>query len=114
MSISLPGGQHLLGFYGSLAALALLGMSAGMFAIPVQVFIQARPPEGQKGRLIAVMNQANFIAILLSGVVYFGLDRLVDAMHWPRSVIFAGMAFLVWPLALYRIPGDASPEDDAV
>lgn len=56
------GGKQLIGFYGSLPVLILLGVSAGCFAIPVQVFIQARPPEGQKGRMIAVMNQANFVA----------------------------------------------------
>ena len=37
-----------------------------MYAIPLQVFMQSRPPEGRKGRMIAVMNQANFVAIMLS------------------------------------------------
>ena len=43
MSLSTPAGQHLLGFKGSIPLLALLGMAAGVFAIPVQVFIQTRP-----------------------------------------------------------------------
>ena len=34
---------------GSIVVLVLLGMSAGMFAIPVQVFIQIRPPDRAKG-----------------------------------------------------------------
>ena len=46
--------------------LIVMGTFAGMYAIPLQVFMQSRPPEGQKGRMIAVMNQANFAAILLS------------------------------------------------
>src|SRR5439155_4069102 len=87
MAISLPraggGFQHLLGYTGSFPMLILLGMAAGMFAIPVQVFIQSRPPQDQKGRMIAAMNLTNFIAILLSGGIYMACDRLIDALHWP-------------------------------
>ncbi len=66
MSIS-PGGKHLLGFAGSIPVLIALGASAAFFAIPIQVFLQDRPPENLKGRMIAVMNQTNFLAIVVSG-----------------------------------------------
>lgn len=113
LAIWLPGGRHLLGYGGSMPALVLLGASAGLFAIPVQVFIQSRPPDDQKGRMIAVMNQANFIAILLSGVLYDLFGRVVDALGWPRSPIFAMMAVLLLPVALfYKLPAEAkSPAD---
>jgi len=104
--LSLPGvgRPHLLGFTGSLPTLILLGMAAGMFAIPVQVFLQARPPEGQKGRMIAVMNQANFAAILLASPVYLLFDRLVVWLQWPRSPMFALTALLMLPVALLYRP----------
>lgn len=98
------GGVQLLGFGGSLPVLALLGMSAGFFAIPVQVFIQARPPEGQKGRMIAVMNQANFLAIAMSGVIYGMFDRLVVNLGLPHTPIFAMTALLILPVALFYRP----------
>ena len=108
LSISLPGGVHLLGYGGSLVALVLTGVAAGFFAIPVQVLIQARPPDGLKGRMIAVMNQTNFVAILLSGVVYYLFDWMAGGLGWPRSSIFAMMAVLLLPVAvLYRLPDDA-------
>jgi acyl-[acyl-carrier-protein]-phospholipid O-acyltransferase/long-chain-fatty-acid--[acyl-carrier-protein] ligase len=107
LSISRPDGIHLLGYSGSLAALLILGVWAGLFAIPVQVLIQARPPEGLKGRMIAVMNQTNFLAIMLSGMVYYGFDRIVETWHWPRSTIFAMIAALLLPLAMaYRLPDE--------
>lgn len=113
IAVSRPGGVHLLGFAGSLPVLVVLGISAGMFAIPVQVFIQARPPVGLKGRMIAVMNQFNFTAIMLSGVVYGLFDEIVDAFNWPRSVIFAMMAVLILPVAvLYRLPESADVGQD--
>ncbi len=103
LCISSPDGVHLLGFWGSLPLLVVLGVSAGFFAIPVQVFIQTRPPAEQKGRLIAVMNQFNFVAILLSGLIYTLFDRLIDLWGWPRSCLFGMMAILVLPLAIgYR------------
>ena len=104
LSIWRPGGVHVLGFSGSVVALTLLGISAGLFAIPIQVFIQTRPPKGQKGRMIAAMNLLNFIAILFSGVLYGWFDRIVTAQGWPRCAIFAMMSAIVLPLAIgYRL-----------
>lgn len=103
--LSLPGWQHghLLGFWGSLPALIGLGICAGMYAIPLQVFMQSRPPDGQKGRMIAVMNQANWVAILLSAVAYWMFDQIVLALGWNRSPIFALTALVMLPaLLLYR------------
>jgi acyl-[acyl-carrier-protein]-phospholipid O-acyltransferase/long-chain-fatty-acid--[acyl-carrier-protein] ligase len=107
MAVSLPqagGFRHFLGFAGSFPALVFLGGAAGMLAIPVQVFIQTRPPDDQKGRMIAVMNLTNFIAILLSGAIYMAFDRLIEAMHWPRSVLFAFDGLLILPVALFYRP----------
>lgn len=102
--------HHLLGFGGSIPVLALLGVSAGFFAIPLQVFIQSRPPESQKGRMVAVMNQANFLAILLSGLAYKMMNRVTFERDWPRSAIFAMMALLVVPLVIwYRPRFDSTP-----
>jgi len=107
MAISLRAGGkfvHLLGYAGSYPLLVFLGIAAGILAIPVQVFIQTRPPEDQKGRMIAVMNLTNFIAILLSGAIYMAFDRLIDAAGWPRSVLFALTAMLILPVALLYRP----------
>ncbi len=106
--LSLPGTQHghLLGFWGALPALIALGVCAGMYAIPLQVFMQARPPDGQKGRMIAVMNQANWVAILLSAVVYWAFDQIVLALDWNRSPIFAMTALVMLPALLLYHPND--------
>jgi acyl-[acyl-carrier-protein]-phospholipid O-acyltransferase/long-chain-fatty-acid--[acyl-carrier-protein] ligase len=120
LSISVPvpgaadgqmGYRHLLGFGGSLSVLTLLGIAAAFFAIPVQVFIQSRPPEDQKGRMIAVMNQANFLAVLMSGFTYGVFDELVVHLGWPRSPIFAMMAVLVLPVLVFYRPTFAHRAD---
>jgi acyl-[acyl-carrier-protein]-phospholipid O-acyltransferase/long-chain-fatty-acid--[acyl-carrier-protein] ligase len=84
--------------------MVLLGMFAAFFAIPVQVFIQARPTEDQKGRVIAVMNLANFTAILLSGAIYGLFDRLVRAFELPHSPIFIMTGLIILPVAVFYRP----------
>ena len=108
LAITVPGRGHLLGFAGSIPVLILLGAAAAFFAIPIQVFLQSRPPDDLKGRMIAVMNQANFFAIVVSGLLYMLLDSLITALDWPRSAVFAAMALLFLPVAmLYRMEPNA-------
>jgi acyl-[acyl-carrier-protein]-phospholipid O-acyltransferase/long-chain-fatty-acid--[acyl-carrier-protein] ligase len=114
MSISLPaaslgGWQHLLGYRGSLAALLMLGLAAGLFAIPLQVFLQSRPSRDQKGRMLGAMNLANYVAILMSGLTYGLLDAIVTTLAWPRSSIFGFMSLLILPLLLWYRPNFGSP-----
>lgn len=109
------GYQHVLGFVGSLPVLGLLGAAAGFFAIPLQVFLQSRPPENQKGRMIAAMNLANYVAILFSGVAYGLMDVAVLGLGWPRSAIFGFMALLILPLLIWYHPNFSSTKrPDAV
>ena len=98
------GRSHLLGFWGSLPALAVLGMFTGLFAVPLQVFLQSRPPEELKGRMIAVMNQANFTAIMISALLYGLFERLLAALDRPPSQIFALTALLMLPVAIFYRP----------
>ncbi len=113
MAISFPAAQsgasqHLLGYRGSLAVLVVLGGAAGLFAIPLQEFLQSRPPENQKGRMIAAMNLANYVAILLSRVTYGLLDSIVTTLNWPRSSIFGFMSLFILPLLLWYKPSFAA------
>lgn len=103
----LPGigeSRQWLGYAGSMATLVVLGVFTGFFAVPLQVFMQSRPPEGKKGRMIAVMNLANWGGIILAGVLYEGLARLIEANHWSRSTMFLFIALLTLPIALFYHP----------
>jgi len=96
-----PGGTHLLGFWGSVVALLLMGVSAGLYAIPLQVFLQDRPPSNLKGRMVATMNQANFVGILISGPLYQAFEAISSSLGWPISSVFWMMGLLVLPLCLF-------------
>lgn len=102
---------HLIGYTGSLTALVLLGISAAVFAIPLQVYIQDRPPSALKGRMIATMNQANFTGILISGPLYQLFEWISRLLAWPISSVFWMMGMLILPLAIfYRLNSERTAD----
>jgi MFS family permease len=119
LAITIPGMGLLVGVWGLPVVLILLGGAAAFFSIPIQVFLQARPPAELKGRMIAVMNQANFFAIVLSGAVYIVLDIFVTAQAWPRSAIFGAMTVMFLPVAIFfkldstSLPPAGPPDESA-
>jgi MFS family permease len=100
-----PGGAHLLGYWGALFGLIATGLFAAVFILPVQVFMQARPPAEAKGRMIGTMNLANFIGILLAGPLYQVLLVVSQFRGWPVSSIFIMLAIILVPIVLkFQLP----------
>jgi acyl-[acyl-carrier-protein]-phospholipid O-acyltransferase/long-chain-fatty-acid--[acyl-carrier-protein] ligase len=106
--MSLPGGEqgHLLGFWGSIPVLILVGLSAGLFIVPVQVELQSRPPKEEKGRMIATMNQFSWVGVILGAVLYQACLWVLNATGWPRATIFGITAVLILPVAILYRPKD--------
>ncbi len=87
-------------------ALTSLGIFAGLFVVPLQVFMQARPPEDQKGRMIGTMNLVNWIGIVLSaGFLKFATATLA-ARELPINWIFPALATMMVPVAIFFRPHD--------
>jgi acyl-[acyl-carrier-protein]-phospholipid O-acyltransferase/long-chain-fatty-acid--[acyl-carrier-protein] ligase len=104
--MSLRGGenQHLLGFRGSIPVLVLTGIATGAFIVPVQVSLQTLPPAEDKGRVIGLMNQCNWIGILLGAVLYNVALPLLERAGQPRNTMFAVAALLMLPVVLFYRP----------
>jgi acyl-[acyl-carrier-protein]-phospholipid O-acyltransferase/long-chain-fatty-acid--[acyl-carrier-protein] ligase len=95
-----------LGYRWSLLLLVATGIFTGFFAVPLQVFMQTRPPDDKKGRMIAVMNQANWVGIAISGVLYNLFVRIIDSQQWSGSVLFLFIAALMVPVVLFYHPSN--------
>ncbi len=93
-----------LGYQASVIILVLTGMFTGFFAVPLQVFMQTRPPDDKKGRMIAVMNQANWVGIAISGVLYNWFSSMIESQQWSRSIMFALIGSLMVPVLLLYHP----------
>lgn len=104
--LALPGGDHghLLGYYGSLAVLLVMGIFTGMFAVPLQVFMQMRPPAALKGRMIATQNLLNWIGIVGSAIFYAIAMVIINRFQLPQATIFAFTAALMGGVALLYHP----------
>ncbi|MDB5346220.1 MAG: 2-acyl-glycerophospho-ethanolamine acyltransferase [Schlesneria sp.] len=95
----------LLGPYGSVVALISVGLFAGFFSVPLQVYLQAAAPSDQKGRIIGAMNLLNWIGIAGSGGVYFvGQLILINWLELPPASLFGFAALLMLPVALFYRP----------
>jgi acyl-[acyl-carrier-protein]-phospholipid O-acyltransferase/long-chain-fatty-acid--[acyl-carrier-protein] ligase len=108
LMMAIPGERngHFLGFWGSIPVLILVGLFAGMFIVPVQVSLQSRPPRGEKGRMIATMNQFSWVGVILAAILWDVCDRVLNYKGWPLSTAFAFTAALMLPVALYYRPRD--------
>ena len=89
-------------------ALVWMGLSAGMFVVPLQVLLQVRPPNDQKGRMIGAMNLVNWIGILLSAVFYEICKMVYGLLHVSSSWTFAAAGLLMLPVALFYRPREES------
>ncbi len=106
--LALPGqglGGTLLGFHGTAAGLICVGAFAGFFSVPLQVYLQAKTPPEQKGRIIGAMNLLNWIGICLASGIYGAANYvLVATLHWPEASIFAVAGCLMAPVAIFYRP----------
>jgi acyl-[acyl-carrier-protein]-phospholipid O-acyltransferase/long-chain-fatty-acid--[acyl-carrier-protein] ligase len=101
--------QHLLGFGGGAIVLAVAGLFAGLLAVPLQVYLQAKPPEALKGRMIGTMNLINWVGIIFSTVFYDICQRLFAWIGLPTFFTFGATALMILlPIALFYRPKDVA------
>ncbi len=98
----------MLGPYGSALALISVGIFAGFFCVPLQVYLQSTAPSEQKGRIIGANNLMNWIGIAGAGGVYsIGRMIFVDWLMLPPATLFGFAGLLMLPVALFYKPPDA-------
>lgn len=108
----LPSGElfethHLaIGIPAGVTALIWLGFCAGLFTVPLQVFLQAATPVEHKGRIIGAMNLANWIGLAFAGVYYTIWNQLFTSRSFPMpcNAMYGAAALMLIPLALLFRP----------
>lgn len=92
--------------YGaSLAILALLGMAAGLFFVPLNAYLQQRSEAGEKGRIIATNNIYNTLGMLLAaGAPWLLHDRM--QMRPDRIMVLIGVLTLLVTVYIVTIVDD--------
>lgn len=90
--------------------LGMIGLSGGLFMVPLEAFIQIRPKPDEKGRAIASANFAAFAGIGLSSPLYFLLNKFCAPTFSFGLIGLFAVALALWLRAM--LPR-AVKEDDA-
>jgi acyl-[acyl-carrier-protein]-phospholipid O-acyltransferase/long-chain-fatty-acid--[acyl-carrier-protein] ligase len=84
------------------------GLFAGLFSVPLQVYIQAMAPEHLKGRMIGAMNLINWIGIAFSGAFYeIGKQVLVRLGASPNAIFGAIAVVILIAAGLFRMQDES-------
>ncbi|MGK9625969.1 hypothetical protein O6382_24080, partial [Salmonella enterica subsp. enterica] len=78
--------------------LAGIGLSAGVFVVPLFALIQSRTPKGELARVIAGMNIQNALFIVLAAGVGIGAQSLLG---WTIPQLFLALAIANTLVALW-------------
>lgn len=105
---------HWFGFWGAAAMLIALGAFTGLFAVPLQVYMQSCPPEELKGRMIATQNLLNWVGILMAAGAYLCAERVIKAFELRYATMFAVAAAFMLVVGILYHPRDALLTDEGV
>ncbi|MGY4515194.1 MFS transporter [Lysobacter sp. HA18] len=83
-------------------ALAGVGLSAGIFVVPLFALIQSRTPKSELSRVIAAMNIQNSVFIVIAALSAIALQRW---LHWTIPQLFLALAIanalvMIWILSI--------------
>ncbi len=103
---SLATGEKVSGeFYWAGALLFALGLSAGLFSVPLSAYMQHRSPAQSRGAILAASNLLTFSGILLASGLFWLLRRpLANGQPWwtPQQIfLLAGLATI--PVFVYVV-----------
>jgi len=105
-ALGIPG----LSFTGVLGLLAALGFMSGFFIVPVSALLQHRPPENEKGAVLATANWFSWVGIGAAAGVYYVLTHYLNLSPgtiflWAAGGTLAATAYVLWllPDSLLRL-----------
>jgi acyl-[acyl-carrier-protein]-phospholipid O-acyltransferase/long-chain-fatty-acid--[acyl-carrier-protein] ligase len=86
----------------SMVTLVLLGVSSGLFIVPLNAYLQQRSENQEKGRMIATNNFYNTLGLLLASAMLWGLH---DRMHIApeKLILWVGVATLIATVYIVRL-----------
>jgi acyl-[acyl-carrier-protein]-phospholipid O-acyltransferase/long-chain-fatty-acid--[acyl-carrier-protein] ligase len=97
----------------ALTALAMLaaGAAGGLFLVPLNAFLQARPGKREKGLIIATNNFLNMSGVLISTATLWVLHDLIGLGPLSILVGLGTIGTLVGVAALWRLTGIGTARD---
>ena len=92
-------------YWGMLACLVGLGLSAGFYAIPLQSLMQLLPASSHRGRVLATSNAISFLFMAVGSLAYWGCRPLLGSDPQHVFIACSVIAIVAWMICR-RIPND--------
>ncbi|MDE2292928.1 MAG: MFS transporter, partial [Elusimicrobia bacterium] len=86
------------------AGLVVLGLSAGLFAVPLQAYIQERSPAERRGGIIAAGNTLAFVGVLLASGFLWAMEGVFKLSAGQIFLVAASMTAVVAVFIAWRLP----------
>lgn len=109
-----------IGFLWVLGLLFVLGVSAGLFSVPLEAYMQHRSAPQERGSILAAMNFLVFLGVLLVAFLFAGLrrptypgslDNLATLQTRQTALTVEERDLLSAVCAKFQAAWDAAPED---
>jgi acyl-[acyl-carrier-protein]-phospholipid O-acyltransferase/long-chain-fatty-acid--[acyl-carrier-protein] ligase len=106
LALAIPG----LSFVTVLVLLAALGFASGFFIVPVSALLQHRPPDNEKGAVLATVNWFSWVGIGAAAAAYYVMTHYLNLS--PGAIFLcaavgtlAATAYVLWllPDSLLRL-----------
>lgn len=82
----------------------LLGLSSGLFIVPLNAFIQYRAPRENRGEILACCNFMSFLGAAISAGVFIALTRLFDFTPGQCFLVVGLLTAVLAGLTLWLLP----------
>ncbi len=99
-----PAGAYTLSYFAACVFLMLLGVSSGLFDVPLASYMQDRSPPEHRGSILAASNFLTFGGMLIASFGYWLLRRPVDGQaYFTSREIFLLCGLATVPVFIYII-----------
>lgn len=86
---------------GTMVVLAALGLSSGLFVVPINALVQWRSPKDRRGSVIALQNTAVFSGVLLGSLGAGFFAQL--GLHAAAIFVIAGSGAVIGAIGVLRL-----------
>jgi acyl-[acyl-carrier-protein]-phospholipid O-acyltransferase/long-chain-fatty-acid--[acyl-carrier-protein] ligase len=91
-------------FYVMIFLVFIMGVSSGLFIVPIQTFIQIRSPAAQRGQILAASNFLGWLGVLAAGVLIYTLNGIFK-LSASQMFLVLGLLTLIPALAtIFMLP----------
>jgi len=88
----------------ALALIFLIGVSSGLFIVPLNAFIQYRSPGNQRGEILACTNFLSFLGVALSAGLFFLLNGVLKLAATECFLAIGVMTGILAAVAIVVLP----------